>query len=232
MIIHRKANDRGHANLGWLDSWHSFSFSSYYDPRHMGFRSLRVINDDRIAPAKGFGTHGHEDMEIITYVLEGELEHRDSMGTGSVLRPGDVQRMSAGTGVMHSEFNHSKTRPVHLLQIWIEPDRTGVEPSYLEKHFSEQERTNTLRLLASRDGRDGSLPIHQDVDLRAALLPQGGAVTHALTPGRHAWIQVARGDLDVDGIILSAGDGAAVSDQAQVRLRSTSDAEVLLFDLA
>ncbi|MBA2482421.1 MAG: pirin family protein [Planctomycetes bacterium] len=232
MITLRRATDRGHANLGWLDSWHTFSFSHYHDPRFMGYRSLRVINDDRIAPGKGFGTHGHEDMEIITYVLSGALEHRDSMGTGSVLRPGDVQRMSAGTGVMHSEFNASATEPVHLLQIWIEPDATGVEPRYDDRHFSREERLDRLRLVSSHDGRDGSLAIHQDADVYAAILQADTVVTHPLKPGRHAWLQLATGTLDVDGTALAPGDGAAIDNHALVTMRSSTGAEFLLFDLA
>ncbi|MBA3710122.1 MAG: pirin family protein [Planctomycetes bacterium] len=232
MITPRRAKDRGHANLGWLDSWHSFSFSQYYDPRFMGFRSLRVINDDRIAPGMGFGTHGHEDMEIITYVLSGALEHKDSMGTGSVLKPGDVQRMSAGTGITHSEFNASKSEPVHLLQIWIEPDAPGVAPRYDEKHFSRAERTSVLRLVASHHGRDGSLSIHQDVDVHASILPAGHAVSHAFAAGRAGWIQIASGALTIDGQPFAAGDAAAITDASSAAILATADAELLLFDLA
>jgi quercetin 2,3-dioxygenase len=232
MITFRRARDRGHADLGWLDSWHSFSFSSYYDPRFMGYRSLRVINDDRIAPSMGFGTHGHEDMEIITYVLSGALEHKDSMGTGSVLRPGDVQRMSAGTGVMHSEFNASAQEPVHLLQIWIEPDTAGVKPRYGEKHFSQGERRNRLRLVSSHDGRDGSLAIHQDADVYATILDANASVTHPLKSGRHVWLQIAKGSAEVDGAALAEGDAAAISDQPSLTIRSAAGAEILLFDLA
>jgi redox-sensitive bicupin YhaK (pirin superfamily) len=235
MITLRRAADRGHADLGWLDSWHTFSFSSYYDPKHMGFRSLRVINDDRIAAGKGFGTHGHQDMEIITYVLDGELEHKDSMGSGSVLRPGDVQHMSAGTGVMHSEFNHSRSAPVHLLQIWIEPDEAGIPPVYGERNFPVAQRSGQLRLVASRDGRDGSLRIHQDVDLMASLLAPGQTVTHALRPGRHAWVQMAKGSAVVNGAPLSAGDAAAISAETTLRIEGSGagagPAELLVFDL-
>jgi quercetin 2,3-dioxygenase len=232
MIQVRRAEERGHADHGWLDTNHTFSFASYYDPRFMGFRSLRVINDDTVAPGRGFGTHGHRDMEIISYVLEGALEHRDSLGTGSVLRPGDVQRMSAGTGVRHSEFNGSKTEPVHFLQIWIEPEQDGITPDYEEKAFSDEEKRDRLRLIASRDGRDGSLTIHQDVSVFATVLEPGGEVTHAIDPGRHVWVHVARGSVTLDGQILRAGDGAAVSNENQVSLVGERGAEVLLFDLA
>jgi redox-sensitive bicupin YhaK (pirin superfamily) len=231
MIQIRRAEERGHANHGWLDTHFTFSFADYYDPRFMGFRSLRVINDDTIAPGRGFGTHGHRDMEIITYVLEGALEHRDSMGTGSVIHPGDVQRMSAGTGVRHSEVNGSKTAPVHLLQIWIEPERDGIEPSYEEKAFTEEKR-NRLRLIASRDGRDGSLTIHQDVSIYAAVLEGGREVTHRIAPERHAWVHIAHGSVLLDGHLLRAGDGAAVSHERSIVLVGEEHAEVLLFDLA
>jgi redox-sensitive bicupin YhaK (pirin superfamily) len=232
MITFRPARERGHAQLGWLDSHHTFSFSDYYDPKHMGFRTLRVINEDRVAPGRGFGTHPHRDMEIISYVLDGALEHKDSMGTGSVIQPGDVQRMTAGTGVAHSEFNHSKTSPVHFLQIWILPEKARLEPGYEQKSFTTDERRNTLRLVASRDGRDGALTVHQDVALYAGLLDAEASVRHALAPGRHAWVQVARGAVELGGQRLGAGDGAAVSEETEVALRALEPSEVLVFDLA
>jgi hypothetical protein len=232
MITLRPSNQRGHAQHGWLDSHHTFSFADYYDPRHMGFRALRVINEDRVAPGQGFGTHPHRDMEIISYVLGGELAHKDSMGTGSVIRPGDVQRMTAGTGVLHSEFNHSKTDQVHFLQIWIMPEKARLEPSYEQKSFSVEERTNTLRLIAARDGRDGAVTVHQDVALYAGVLEPGATVEHTLAPGRHAWVQVARGAIELNGKRLGTGDGASVSDEAALRLRAIDAAEVLVFDLA
>jgi redox-sensitive bicupin YhaK (pirin superfamily) len=231
MITVRKAQDRGHAHHGWLDSHHTFSFADYYDPEHMGFRDLRVINEDTVQPRRGFETHSHRDMEIVTYVLEGALEHKDSLGTGSVIRPGDVQRMSAGTGVSHSEFNHSATELVHLLQIWILPERDGLRPSYEQKHFPAAERSGALRLVASRDARGGSLRIHQDVDLYASLLREGETADHALRPGRNAWLQVARGRCTLNGTPLEAGDGAAVSGEAALRIAG-GGAELLLFDLA
>lgn len=228
MITIRKASERGHFDFGWLDTYHSFSFGDYHDPRHMGFRSLRVINEDRVAPGEGFPTHGHRDMEIVTVILEGALEHRDSLGTGSVIRPGDVQRMTAGTGVRHSEYNPSPTEPVHLLQIWLHPDRNGLQPGYEQKAF---QLNGGLTLLASPDGRDGSVTIHQD-----ALLYRGqiGAVGRPLDldPARHAWIQVTRGDLRVNGHVLKAGDGAAVSAESHLQLEGAPEAEVLVFDLA
>jgi redox-sensitive bicupin YhaK (pirin superfamily) len=228
----RKSEDRGRANFGWLDSKHSFSFGHYYDPAHMGFGPLRVINEDRVAPGGGFPTHPHSDMEIISYVLEGGLEHKDSIGTGSVIRPGDLQRMSAGTGVRHSEFNASKTEPVHFLQIWIIPERRGLEPSYEQKTFGPEEKRGKLRLVGSRDGRQGSLTIHQDVDLYASMLDAGQSVSHLLAPGRGAWIQVARGSLSLNGQRLAAGDGIALEEPAELRLAGEKDAEVLLFDMA
>ena len=232
MISIRHAEDRGVANFGWLDSRHSFSFGHYYDPDHMGFGPLRVINEDKVLGGQGFDTHGHENMEIISYVLSGALEHKDSIGTGSVIRPGDVQRMSAGTGIRHSEFNHSETDPVHFLQIWILPERQGLEPDYEEKSFSEDERSGALRLLAARDGRGGALSINQDVDLYGALMGDGESLTHALRNGRKAWIQVARGSVMLNGEQLYPGDGAAVSDETRLDLTATSDAEILLFDMA
>ena len=231
MISVRRAEDRGVARRGWLDSRHTFSFGGYHDPDHMGFATLRVINEDEIQPGRGFATHGHRDMEIVTYILDGALEHRDGIGNGSVLRPGEVQRMSAGTGIEHSEFNPSPTDPVRLLQIWILPERTGLEPGYEQKSFAEHERRGTLRLVGSRDGRDGALTIHQDVDLYAAILEDGAGVTHALRPGRKAWVQVARGAVRLNGRPLSQGDGAAVSDERTLTFTGTPDAEVLLFDM-
>jgi redox-sensitive bicupin YhaK (pirin superfamily) len=233
MIRIRPADERGHANHGWLDTHHTFSFADYYDPEQMGFRALRVINEDRVAPESGFGAHPHRDMEIVTYVLEGELGHKDSMGTGSVIRPGEVQRMSAGTGVTHSEWNHSKQKPVHLLQIWIVPERNGIKPSYEQKSFGDEAR-NQLRLVASPDARDGSVTIHQDAELYVARLDGGKAASHELRPGRHAWVQVVRGAVDLNGKPLEAGDGAAVSEEKRLALaaKGPEGAEVLVFDLA
>jgi redox-sensitive bicupin YhaK (pirin superfamily) len=232
MITIRPANERGRTALDWLDSRHSFSFGDYYDPAHMGFRSLRVVNDDQIAPGAGFGTHPHRDMEIISYVVNGALEHRDSLGSGEVLRPGEVQRMTAGTGVLHSEFNPSPAEPTHLLQIWLLPERRGLTPGYEQKAYPDAERRGRWRLVASRDGRDGSVTIHQDAELYATLLEPGDEATHTLRPGRHAWVQVARGAVTVNGRPLRAGDGAAVSDEAALAVAATEPAEVLLFDLA
>jgi hypothetical protein len=232
MITRRVAQERGRAAHGWLDSYHTFSFADYYDPRHTGFRTLRVINEDRVQPGKGFGTHPHRDMEIISYVLEGALEHKDSLGTGSVITPGEVQRMSAGTGVTHSEFNPSQAEPVHFLQIWILPERAGLPPGYEQRAFPAVEKRGKLRLVASRDGREGSVTVHQAVDLYASLLAPGEAVTHRLTPGRHAWVQVARGSLTLNDTVLAAGDGAAVSDETLLTITATDPAEVLLFDLS
>jgi redox-sensitive bicupin YhaK (pirin superfamily) len=231
MITVRKAQERGHARHGWLESYHTFSFAGYHDPAHMGFRDLRVINEDRVAPGRGFGTHSHRDMEIVSYVLSGALAHEDSLGTGSVILPGDVQRMSAGTGVSHSELNPSASEAVHFLQIWILPERDGLAPSYEQRHFPAAERAGRLRLVASRDGREGSLRLHQDVDLFAALLGPGDAVGHSLRPGRHAFVQLARGRCELNGLPLEAGDGAAVSGETSLRLAGAKDAEVLLFDL-
>jgi quercetin 2,3-dioxygenase len=235
MITVRPSSERGRAQIGWLDSRHTFSFSDYHDPKHMGFRALRVINEDRVAPGQGFGTHPHRDMEIISYVLEGAIEHKDSMGTGAVIRPGDVQRMSAGTGVRHSEFNPSKTEPVHFLQIWIVPEQAGIQPSYEQKSFPDAERANRLRLVASRDGREGSLTVHQDVALHAGLLEEGTTVRHPLAAGRHAWVQVTRGAIVLGGadpIALAAGDGAAVTDERALAITAREASEVLVFDLA
>jgi redox-sensitive bicupin YhaK (pirin superfamily) len=232
MIQVRPSESRGHAKQSWLDSRHSFSFDQYYDPDWMGFRQLRVINEDWIQPGQGFGTHPHRDMEIITYVLEGELEHRDSMGTGSIIRPGDLQRMTAGTGVTHSEFNHSKTSPVHLLQIWILPERRGLQPGYEQKTFSEKELAGKFRLLAAHDGHDGALTLHQDAAVYATRLAEGQRASHPLAPGRHAWVQVARGKVQLNGKKLEAGDGAAISAETKLELIADAQSEILLFDLA
>lgn len=232
MLTIRRSQERGHANHGWLDSYHTFSFANYYDPAHMGFRSLRVINEDWIAPERGFGTHPHRDMEIISYVLEGALEHKDSMGNGSIIRPGEVQRMSAGTGVTHSEFNPSSQEAAHLLQIWILPDTAGVEPSYEQKTFSAAEKTGQLRLIASRDGREGSVQIHQDANLYAAIVQPGETLTQDLNPDRGVWIQVAVGSVTVNGESLNAGDAAALTQETVLKLVGQSQAEVLVFDLA
>jgi len=232
MIQVRKSEARGHAEHGWLDSRHSFSFADYYDPNHMGFRALRVINEDRVQPGRGFGTHPHRDMEIVSYVLEGGLEHRDSLGTGSVIRPGDVQLMSAGTGVTHSEFNASKTDAVHFLQIWLLPAKRGLSPGYEQKAFSREPVTGGLRLVASPDGRDESLTVHADAALYTGILSAGQTVRHALAPGRHAWVQVARGAILLNGTELSQGDGAALSGESELELEATAPSEVLVFDLA
>ena len=232
MMTVRKANERGHAEHGWLDSRHTFSFADYYDPKHMGFRALRVINEDRVAPGEGFGRHGHRDMEIISYVLEGGLEHRDSMGTGAVIRPGDVQRMSAGTGVVHSEYNASRQEPVHFLQIWIQPDQRGIAPSYEQKTFSQEDKAGRLRLVASPDGGDGSVSLHADARLFAGVFAAGEAVEHALAPGRHAWVHVVRGRARVNGAELAAGDAVALSEERTVRIEGIDGGEVLVFDLA
>jgi redox-sensitive bicupin YhaK (pirin superfamily) len=232
MIQIRKAAERGHFNHGWLDTYHTFSFSDYYDPDHMGFRALRVINDDRVAPGQGFGMHGHRDMEIVTYVLDGALAHRDSLGNGSVLRPGELQHMTAGTGVRHSEFNPSDTEGVHLYQIWLLPDRRGLTPGYEQKAFVEEERRGKLRLVASPTGECGSLLIHQDARLYLATLPAGETVSHTLKPGRHAWLQVLRGRAALNGVALAAGDGAAISEEQNLQITGQEEAEVLLFDLA
>jgi redox-sensitive bicupin YhaK (pirin superfamily) len=232
MLTVRHAADRGHADHGWLNSFHTFSFADYHDPRHMGFRSLRVINEDRVQPGKGFGTHGHRDMEILSYVLEGALAHKDSTGNASTIRPGDVQRMSAGTGVMHSEFNASTQDVVHFLQIWILPDRAGHRPGYEQKAFSRAELGAGLRLLASPDGAEGSVSMHADVRVLATVLAEGAVVTHHVASGRHAWIQVARGTAEADGVALVAGDGASTGDAGDIVLRGGKDgAELLVFDL-
>ena len=230
MITLRKSEDRGHAHHGWLDSYHTFSFADYYDPQHVQFRSLRVLNEDRIAGGAGFPTHPHRDMEIITYVLSGALEHRDSMGNGRVIRPGEFQYMSAGTGVTHSEFNHSPLEPVHLLQTWILPERKGFTPRYAERKMAAAE-SGKLHLVASHTGRDGSMEIHQDTDLYLAKLNPGDRVEHTIAPRRHLWVQVATGKVDLNGKTLNAGDGAAISDEASVALTGAEKAEVLVFDL-
>jgi redox-sensitive bicupin YhaK (pirin superfamily) len=227
----RRSNERGYADHGWLKSFHSFSFAEYHDPNHMGFGPLRVINEDRVAPGMGFGTHGHRDMEIISYVLEGELAHRDSIGNGSVIRPGDVQRMSAGRGVMHSEFNHAKSETTHFLQIWIQPDTTGIDPGYEEKRFEAADKRGRLRLVASPDGADGSVRIHQDARVYAGLFDGGEAAALDVTAGRRVYVHVARGAVSVNGQELAAGDAAKLSDVPRVEIAKGSNAEVLLFDL-
>lgn len=231
IICVRHAKDRGHANHGWLDTRHTFSFADYYDPDYMGFRGLRVINEDRVKPGAGFGTHGHRDMEIISYVLEGAIAHKDSMGHTETLRPGEVQRMSAGTGVLHSEFNPSTKDPLHFYQIWIQPDRAGHTPEYEQKAFPESDRRGRLRLVVSPDGADGSLRIHADARMYSAILAPGELVTYDPAPGRHAWVQVARGSLRLGHESLSAGDGAAVTGSDSLRIEAAERAEVLLFDL-
>ncbi len=231
MITIRPASERGHANYGWLDTHYSFSFANYYDPRYMGFRDLRVINDDVIAGENGFGTHGHADMEIITYMLDGELTHRDSSGGGGVLYPGDVQHMSAGSGVRHSEFNNSKSS-THLLQIWITPDKEGIKPSYEQTHFTEEQRANQLRLIAARDNADDALKINQDVKLFASILEAGKSVSYELDSKRHGWLQIAKGSVTLNGRELKQGDGAAISGETKLEIAATDKAELLLFDLA
>ena len=230
MMKLRKANERGHADHGWLDTYHTFSFAGYYDPEHMGFRSLRVINDDTIAGGGGFGTHPHRDMEIITYVLNGALEHKDSMGNGRIIRPGEVQYMAAGTGIAHSEFNPSPTEPVHLLQIWIQPDRQGAKPRYAEKSLARA-KTGLWHLVTSKSGRDGSIAINQDADLFLTKLNAGDSVEHKLSAGRHAWVHVAEGKVKLNGRALNAGDAAAVSEEERLKLMADKPAQVLLFDL-
>ena len=228
MLQIRPRNERGHFDHGWLNTYHTFSFDRYYDPHHMGFRALRVINEDRVAPAQGFGTHPHRDMEIITYILEGALEHKDSMGTGSIIRPGEIQRMSAGTGVTHSEFNPSRTEPVHLLQIWILPEASGIKPSYEQKQFSRDEIRGKLRLIASREPTGEAVQIHQDVRLFATLL-DGQTIKYELPKDRYAWVQIARGTMKLNGTVLEAGDGAAASEESGLELSGAGEA--LLFDL-
>jgi redox-sensitive bicupin YhaK (pirin superfamily) len=231
MMTVRPRDERGHANHGWLDSHHTFSFADYHDPRHMGFRTLRVINEDRVDAARGFGTHPHRDMEIISYVLEGGIQHKDSMGTGSVIRPGDVQRMSAGTGVTHSEFNASRTDPVHFLQIWLMPGKRGIAPSYEQKTFSAEEKQGRLRVVASPSGRDGSVSVNTDATLYAGVFDQGETAELSLPAGRHAWVQVAKGSIRVNGTELREGDGAAISDESRVKVEGVTGGEVLVFDL-
>src|SRR5213595_1489719 len=231
MISVRRADERGHADHGWLDTRHTFSFADYHDPKYVGFRGLRVINEDRVQPGQGFPPHGHRDMEIVSYVLAGALEHKDSLGTGSVIRPGDVQRMSAGTGVRHSEFNGSPTEPVHFLQIWIEPAARGIAPGYEQKAFGDADKRDRLRLVASPDGAEGSVTIHQDARVYATRLEAGREIEHKLAPGRHAWVQVTRGALTVGGRRLEHGDGAAISGEPAVTLAGERGAEALLFDL-
>jgi quercetin 2,3-dioxygenase len=232
MINLRRANERGGGDFGWLNTRHTFSFSDYYDPRWMGFRSLRVINEDYVAPASGFPTHPHNDMEIITYVLEGKLEHKDSLGTGSVILPGDGQRMTAGRGIRHSEYNPSKSERVHLYQIWILPEKKSLEPSYEQKSFPTEEKQGKLRLIASPDATDGSVKINQDARLYVSLLKPGEEVVHDFGKGRHGWLQVAKGGIEVNGQRLEQGDGAAVSDEPKLTIKGATDSEVLLFDLA
>lgn len=233
MITIRPSHDRGAANFGWLDSRHTFSFGSYYDPHHMGFGALRVINEDKVDPSKGFGTHGHRDMEIISYVLQGALAHKDSIGNGSIIRPGDVQRMSAGTGILHSEFNDSDSNSVHFLQIWVLPEKRGLEPSYEQTYFAPKDKQGQLRLVGSRDGRDGSVRIHQDLDLYATKLRADESVIHTLEKDRIAWIHVARGAVTLNGHDLTTGDGAAIAEESALTLRGTGeDSEVLLFNMA
>ncbi|HZZ78994.1 MAG TPA: pirin family protein [Gemmataceae bacterium] len=232
MLQIRKAHERGHFNHGWLDTYHTFSFADYHDPAHMGFRSLRVINEDRVAAGQGFGMHGHRDMEIVTLVLQGALEHRDSLGNGEVLRPGELQRMSAGTGIRHSEFNPSAMEPVHLYQIWLLPDTKNLTPTYEQKAFAAEEQRDRLRLVAGPGGRDGALTIHQDAEIYLGTLSAGAQVTHPLRKGRGAWLQVIRGDVLVNGVKAQASDGVAIEDEADVRIEAVGAADIMLFDLA
>lgn len=232
MIKVRKSEDRGHADHGWLDSYHTFSFAGYRDPQYMGFRSLRVMNEDRVAAGQGFGTHGHNDMEIVSYVLDGALEHKDSMGNGAVLTPGEFQRITAGTGITHSEFNPSDGQATHFYQIWLLPERKGIEPSYEQKSFAPAGRRNRWQLVASRDAADGSLLIHQDARIYLLDLTQGNSIELPLDSDRHAWVQVLRGSMSVSGHLLNAGDGAAVSDERTLFFETSTDAEIMLFDLA
>jgi redox-sensitive bicupin YhaK (pirin superfamily) len=232
MLAIRRAGERGHFDHGWLSTYHTFSFADYYDPAHMGFRGLRVINEDRVQPGKGFGTHPHRDMEIISYVLEGGLEHRDSMGNGSVIRPGEIQRMSAGTGITHSEFNVSTNELVHFLQIWLVPTQRGIEPGYEQKAIDRNEQNGRLRLVASPDGKDGSVVIHADARVYAGLFENGAKAEFVIPQGRHAWVHIARGEASINGHALSAGDGAALSDEPTVKVEGVDASEVLAFDLA
>jgi redox-sensitive bicupin YhaK (pirin superfamily) len=232
MLQVRKAQERGHADHGWLDTWHTFSFASYQDPQHVRFRALRVMNEDIVAPGQGFGTHPHNDMEIVTYVLSGALEHKDSMGNGEVLRPGEFQRMTAGTGITHSEFNPSATEPTHLYQIWLFPERKGLTPSYEQKSFPADGRHNELRLVASRDGAQGSLKIHTDAAIYLAQLHTSGSVNFEITPGRSVWLQVLSGSVSVNGVALSKSDGVAVTGEESLMITANQDSEIMLFDLA
>ena len=229
-LIHDR-NARGQSKIGWLDSYHTFSFGNFYDPNRMGFRTLRVINDDRVVAGAGFGTHGHRDMEILTYVLEGALEHKDSLGTGSVILPGEAQVMSAGTGITHSEYNHSQTEPVHFLQIWILPDQQGLKPRYEQKAFPIEEKRGKLRLIAAKDGRDGAVTIHQDVNLYTSVLEPGDVVNYHVQPHRYAWLQIAQGIATLNGEELRAGDGVQISVEEQLEISTQVGAEILLFDL-
>ncbi|MEA5596011.1 pirin family protein [Rivularia sp. UHCC 0363] len=230
-LIHDR-NHRGRTQIGWLDSYHSFSFGGFYDPKRLGFRSLRVINDDQVAPGAGFPTHGHRDMEILTYVLEGALEHKDSLGTGSVIRPGEAQIMSAGTGIMHSEFNHSESQPVHLLQIWIIPEKQGLKPRYEQKSFSVEERTGQLRLIAAHDARDGAVKVYQDVDLYTSILQPDDKISYHTQRDRYTWLQVAKGIINLNGEELRAGDGVQFDGEIQLEMTTNVGGEILLFDLA
>ena len=232
MITLRRSDDRGHTKLSWLDSYHTFSFGDYHDRRYMGFRDLRVINEDTVSPGKGFASHSHRDMEIITYVLDGAVEHKDSVGNETVIVPAEVQRMSAGTGISHSEYNHSKTEPVHFLQIWILPQQQNLTPSYEQRSFGIDKNRRRWILVAARDGRDGAVKVHQDIDLSVAILLPGQQVTYRLRPHRHAWLQAARGGVTLNGAVLNAGDGAAVSEEEILEIRALDQAEILLFDLA
>lgn len=232
MLTVRRALDRGHFNHGWLDTYHTFSFADYYDPKHVHFRALRVMNEDRVAPGQGFGTHPHRDMEIVTYVLEGALEHRDSMGNGEVLRPGEFQRISAGTGITHSEFNPSSSEPVHLYQIWLLPEHKGITPSYEQRAFPDSELTGRLRVVASPSGEEGSLKIHQDARIYLSKLPAGTKTTQALQADRYAWLQVLRGSVTLNGQQAAAGDGVAIEVESALEIQALSDAEIMLFDLA
>ncbi|MFB6276560.1 MAG: pirin family protein [Halothece sp.] len=232
MIAIRKANERGHANHGWLDTYHTFSFANYYDPNNLGFRSLRVINEDWVQPDAGFPTHGHQDMEIITYVLEGTLEHQDNLGNGSIIYPGDVQKMSAGTGILHSEFNPSKTDPVHLLQIWIIPDQKGIKPAYEQHNFSIDQTPGKLKLIASKKAEGDCISVQQDVNCYLSMLISGDVVTYNVPPERHVWLQVVKGAVTVNDTPLSTSDGVAVSEENALTIEATEDAEILLFDLA
>ena len=231
MLHIRKAAERGHADHGWLNTWHTFSFADYHDPQFMGFKALRVINEDRVQPGEGFGTHPHRDMEIISYVIDGALEHKDSMGNGTIIRPGEVQRMSAGTGITHSEFNHSSKELVHFLQIWIFPDTKGLEPGYEQKFFSDEDKRGRLRLVASKDGRDGSLTIHQDAALYDSILEKGMEIDYPVPAGRHLWLQVVCGAVNVNGVSLGQSDGAAISDETLLKIIAEKDSELLLFNL-